>query len=172
MDRNIDFTRIFTLYQSAVTKLGVKTLAHELKKSDKTIYAEMSLENLSTYLEIIQNYDDLNGKPSYLPKLGLVDFLIGLFETRDLSPLKSINENFGLGTFNLPKSQMGRIDFLEALQRINKEYSEGIHETLCAIQDEKVSADEAKKCSKELMDAINELSNLKAYYDSIAINKK
>ena len=174
MSNTIDFERltgalieIWTLYQSAITKHGVKDIADELKKSPTTIYAEVSLSNLHTYIESVKNYNDRDGKPSYNPKLGLMDFIIGMEKSGDVSPLVAIASFFKMACFKLPENDPGKLDVLQLLQNMNKEYSEGVNATLEAVKDNTVSRDEALENRKECMDIVNAASRLMAFYDAV-----
>ena len=165
MSTGIDFERltealieIWTLYQSAITRHGVKDIAHELKKSDKTIYAEVSLSNLHTYIESIQNYSEHIGKPSYNPKLGLTDFIIGMIKSGDVSPLVAVASFFKMACFKVPEKGLDKAGVLQLLQNMNKEYSEGVNATLEAVKDNTVSLDEARENRKKCMDKIGRAS--------------
>ncbi len=162
---------VWTLYQSAITKYGVKAIADELKKSDKTIYSELSLSNLHIYVDSVENYNDRDGKPGYNPKLGLVDFIIGMEKTEDVSPLVAIASFFKMACFKLPDHDLGKSDVFQLLQDMNKEYTEGVNGTLEAMKDNKVSLEEARKNHKECMDIVNAASALGAVYAGV-INEK
>ncbi len=174
MSTGINFERltealieIWTMYQSAITRHGVKDIAHELKKSDKTIYAEVSLSNLHTYIESIQNYSEQGGKPSYNPKLGLADFIIGMMKSGDVSPLIAVASFFRMACFKVPEKGLDKADVLQLLQNMNKEYTEGVNATLEAVKDNTVSLDEARENRKECMDIVNAASRLMAFYDAV-----
>ncbi|MCG8619763.1 MAG: hypothetical protein MI802_26375 [Desulfobacterales bacterium] len=158
---------IWTLYQAAITRHGVKELAHELKKSDKTIYAEVSLSNLHTYIESFRDYDEQLGKPGYNPKLGLADFIIGMLMSGDVSPLVALASFFNMACFRIPDGDLGGDEVLELLQGMNKEYTEGVNATLEAVKDNRVSLEEAVVNRKECMDIVNAVSRLMAYYDEV-----
>ncbi|MCG8632795.1 MAG: hypothetical protein MI863_03155 [Desulfobacterales bacterium] len=158
---------IWTIYQGAITRHGVKDIAHELKKSDKTIYAEVSLSNLHTYIESIRNYSEHIGKPGYNPKLGLVDFIIGMIKSKDVAPLVAVASFFKMACFKVPEKGLDKEDVLQLLQNMNKEYTEGVNATLEAVKDNTVSRDEARDNRKECMDIVNAASRLMAFYDAV-----
>ncbi len=181
MDSEIDFKKltdamveVFTLYQSAITQHGVKDIASELKKAKATIYAEMSLENLHIYLETIENYSDLAGKPSYLPKLGLVDVMIGMERTGNVSPLVAMAAYFNHACFPLPRSKnlLTPSAAARAMAKITQVASQECTESFNAVigflaGDGVVDKREAEKVSKECLEAINALAELKAIADAI-----
>lgn len=156
---------ILTLHQAAIMKHGVGNIAYELKKSDKTIYAELNPSNLLTYLETVKKYDDNHKKPSSLPKLGLVDFIMGMIKSDDLSPLIAINTFFNMACYEIPRTDLDKADILDLLQDINKEHFENGREVLEALKDNRLKPDEAASISKEAMDLINATSVLKHVAD-------
>lgn len=173
MHSKLKFINIFTLYQQSILNLGVKELAWVLKKSNKTIYAELSLENLETYLETMKNYDDLGVKPPYLPKLGLVDFMIGIALTKDFSALIAIAKEFNYACFPLPSNkEVSKEAAARAVSKIsqmaNKEAAESFNSVMDALSgDGIIDKKEAKTASDECLEAINALSELKAYLDQL-----
>jgi hypothetical protein len=167
------FIEIFTLYQSLVTKHGVKDIAYELKKSTSTIYAEISIENLYTYLDTIEHYDDVAGRPTYLPKLGLVDFLITLARIGDLSPLVAINSACGMACHPIPAGRKDPAAAAKALAKVtsiaNKECTDSFNAVIQALAgDGVVDRKEAETVIKEGMEAVNALLELVALARTIA----
>jgi len=170
---NDDMIQIFTLYQTAITRHGVKDIAYELKKSPKTVYAEISLENLQVYLDTIKNYDERVGKPSYLPKLGVLDCIIGMQISGDLSPLVAMASFFNMGCFKLPSGRFNRKNATRALTTIaqvaNKECTESLNSIVDALSGDGIMDEkEARKTSRECEEAINALCEMKAAADWIA----
>jgi len=158
---------IMTLHQAAIMKFGVGVIAYERKKSDKTVYAELNPANLMTYIETIRKYDDGYKKPGCLPKLGLIDFIIDMTLTGDLSPLIKLAAFFNMTCFEIPKQIAGKEGVLELLQKFNQEYNESINDNLEAIKDNKITSEEAEKNSADLTDVINVASTMKSFYDNI-----
>lgn len=183
MANDIDFKKlteamaeIFTLYQSAVNNHGVKDLAHELKKSKTTIYAEISLENLTTYMNTILNYDDQNKKPSYLPKLGLVDFSIGMKLSGDTRPFVALASFLNMACFDLPVGNFEKRYATKALvknsQEASRECTESFNVLVEALAgDGIVDKKEARQTSVECGEAINAIAKMKAAADWIVQGK-
>lgn len=166
--------RILTLHQAAIMKLGVGEIAWERKKSDKTVYAELNPSNLITYIETIRKYDDGEKKPGCLPKLGLIDFMIDLIRTQDFSPLVALNEFFSMVCFPVPgkivNPEKAAAGLANITQAATKECTESFNAVIRAMAgDGRVSKVEAKKVSREAMDAINALAELKAIADALVI---
>jgi hypothetical protein len=162
----------YKAYLGVVTDHGVKAVARTLRKSDKTVYAEVSLEHLARYLECIENFEAGDTKPSYMPKLGFVDVMLTLMVAGDVSPFV-----VAAGTLNLMAApapdhkQVCKDEILGMLQRFNKEYVEAANEVLDAIQDKKISLNEARKGSKEMLDIINVAFQFKCLFDRVISEK-
>lgn len=163
---------ILTLHQAAIMKYGVGRIAYERKKSDKTVYAELNPANLMTYIETIRKYDDGYKKPGCLPKLGLIDFIIDLVKTGDLSPLVALNEFFSMICFPVPGKNISpakaAANISKITQTATKECTDSFNAVINALAgDGKVSRSEAERVSRETMEAINALAEVKAIADVI-----
>ena len=179
MANDIDYKKLtaamiefFTLYQSSVTKHGVKDIADELKKSDKTIYAEMGLTGLQTYIDAIQHYDDQQGKPSYLPKLGFIDVMISMQKTGDFSPFISAGTYCNMACHPMPTPKKNPMSATKCIAKItqiaSKECTESFNAVIESLAgDGVVNKKEAANVSRECQEAINALYELKAIADTI-----
>jgi len=161
----------FTKYQGAIMEHGVKDLADKLKKSKSTIYAEISLENLATYMDTIQNYDEK--KPAYLPKLGLVDFLIGVFVSGEKQAFVALASFLNMACFELPAGNFEKGSATKALvknsQEASRECTESFNVLVEALAgDGIVDKKEARRTSMECGEAINAIAKMKAAADWIA----
>lgn len=158
-------------YQSAMMDFGVKKLVDILKKAESTIYADMSLDHLLTRLNIIQNYDEK--KPPFLPKLGLVDFLIGVFVSGDKQAFVALASFLNMACFELPvgKAEKGGATkvLVRDCQDATRECTESFNVILDALAgDGLVDKKEAVRTREECDEAIRALCKMRATADWIA----
>ena len=164
--------RVIKLHQAAIMKLGVGEIAYERKKSATTVYAELNPANLITYIDTIKKYDDGFKKPGSLPKLGLIDFMIDMVKTKDLSPLVELNAFFNMVCFPLPRKNISparsAANISKITQTASKECADSFNAVIDALAcDGKVNQAGGERVSKEAMEAINALAQVKAIADEI-----
>ncbi|MCP4024442.1 MAG: hypothetical protein GY729_21550 [Desulfobacteraceae bacterium] len=140
----------------------------------------MSPANLSTYLDVIQNYDPDSDKketkPGYLPKLGLVDFMIQMIRTQDFEPLIMMARFLNMACFKLPSGKTTKDCASRALakksQVASKECADSFNSIIEGLSgDGIVDSKEAAKTVKECDEAISALCAMRAEAVSIRDRK-
>jgi hypothetical protein len=136
--------QIFDLIDSAAKRFPMSAVVARLE--DK---AESTLRN------------ELNRQPGY--KLGLATAVRIIRITRDFSALDCIEKMCGRVAFDIPPlASADRAPLLELAGQLAVEYGEYCVELGNALRDRKITADEKKRCIKEVDDVVQKCLQLKA----------
>ncbi len=159
-------TDILTHHQMAVSKTGAKQVFSVLKKGKSTGYNEMNPAIAIDRIEFLE--DPAAKRPTQIHKLDIVDFMIGMVQTQDLTPLILMNSFFNIISHPMPPAALDETQLMELLQNLNKEHFETGDTIMDRLKDGKFSADDARDVSKESMDLINAGAQLKYFSDQKA----
>ena len=148
---SINFERALALVQAASHHFGMKELAEFLNKAVSTLYAE------------------LNQTEGY--KLGVRDFFKIILKTGDTAPLKAILGDMGWVLYPIqasgPDSPVTPAKIIFTLALVNKECSTSMGVTLEALEDGKITLEEAIRCSESCVEALDSVSQLKSAFDEV-----
>ena len=132
---------IIDLLDSAAKSYPMKALADEIGKAESTLRNE------------------LTEQPGY--KTGLRTAIKIWDKTRDLRALDMIESRCGRVAFVIPTLECGSADVLRLEASAVKEFGEQMEIISKSIADGRVSRSEAKKCVKEVIQAITALARIK-----------
>lgn len=156
-------TDILSHHQMAVSKVGSKHVFAVLKKCRSTGYNEMNPAFAMERIEFLSKPEA--DRPTQTHKLDLVDFIVGMIMTKDVTPLILLNNFFDIISFSMPDVQLNEAGLLELLQGVNKEYFEVNNEVMDRLKDGIFDRADATVVSKEAMDLINVGAQLKYFSD-------
>ncbi|MCP3941676.1 MAG: hypothetical protein GY710_09380 [Desulfobacteraceae bacterium] len=161
---------ILTQHQMAVGKYGSKKIFDILKKAKSTGFNEM---NPGIAIERIKYLEEPSAHPpEQTAKLSLVDFILGMEETQDFSPLISMAAYLNIACYPIPTPKKNLKIVAKNISKItqlaNKECTKSFNAVLEALSgDGVVDSKEAEKVSKDCQEAINALCEVKAIVDII-----
>nr|WP_319394115.1 phage regulatory CII family protein [uncultured Desulfobacter sp.] len=156
-------TDILSHHQMAVSKVGAKHVFAVLKKGQSTGYNEMNPAFAMERIEFMARPEA--DRPAQTHKLDLVDFMLGMVMTKDVTPLILLNSFFNIISFQPPDVTLDEAGLLELLQRVNKEYFDVNNEVMDRLKDGVFDCEDAKVVSKESMHLINVGAQLKYFSD-------
>jgi hypothetical protein len=141
-----DQIKILAMVQTTVKAHGVKALAGHLSVRPQTLYADVDPKSIGRRTN----------------KLGLLDWLMVLSETKDLSSLDAANRLFGRISIPIPApaEEMNDMDWMEYCAVIAKESGEAVAELAGSILDGKMDPEELQRCEKEAWDALEAFAEL------------
>jgi len=120
---------------------SLRKLAHDMGVDDKYLSRQLHPEDTGA-------------------KLGVVDFVF-LLSCSDLKPLDYIESIFDRVAIQInTKNVLQRDDWLTHIAGISKEAGEAVSELATAVADNKLTAQEVKKCKKETYEALQALAAL------------
>lgn len=137
---------VLATVQDTVKKHGVKALADHLKVRPQTIYADVDPKSIGRRTN----------------KLGLLDWLVILEESRDLSSLDTANRLFGRISLPIPEpaEDMSDMSWMEYCAAIAKESGEAVAELAGSILDGRMDPAGVERCEKEAWDALEAFAGL------------
>lgn len=143
---NPEHINILATVQATVKEHGVKALADRLNVRPQTLYADV----------------DPNSIGRRTNKLGLLDWLILLAESGDLSSLDIANRLFGRISLPMPEpaETLNNMSWIEHCALIAKESGEAIAELANSILDGRMESAEMERCEKETWDALKAFAGL------------
>jgi len=156
-------TDILSHHQMAVGKVGAKHVFAVLKKGQSTGYNEMNPAFAMERIEFMSRPEA--DRPTQTHKLDLVDFMLGMIMTKDVTPLILLNNFFNIISFQAPDVPLNEAGLLELLQRVNKEHFDVGDEVMDRLKDGLFSREDAIVVSKEAMELINACAQLKQFSD-------
>jgi hypothetical protein len=132
--------KVLGITQQTVKEYGVKMLADKLKISPQTLYSDV----------------DPNSIGRRTNKLGLLDWLVTLEVTKDLSSLEEANRLFNRLCLPIPPPAEGMTDlsWMAFCATIAKESGEAVATLADSIIGGTMNKEEMAKCEKEAMDAL------------------
>jgi hypothetical protein len=132
--------------QATVKTHGPKHLAEHLNVRLQTLYADVDPNSI--------------GRRSN--KLGLLDWLVILEETKDLSSLDAANRMFGRISLPIPEppENMNSMDWMGYCAIIAKESGEAVAELAGSILDGRLDPAGMERCEKEAWDALEAFAGL------------
>jgi hypothetical protein len=138
--------KVLGVVQGTVKSHGVKMLADKLQISPQTLYADV----------------DPNSIGRRTNKLGLLDWLVTLKETNDLTSLDEANRLFNRISLPIPPPTqiMTDMNWMSFCATIAKESGEAVAELANSILDGKLNKAELARCEKEAMDALQAFAGL------------
>ena len=142
-----EFIELLGGIQKGVKRHGVKMLATRLSVRPQTLYADVDPRSV--------------GRRSN--KLGLLDWMVLLDETKELTSLDEVNRHFGRISLPIPSptDEMNAMSWMQCCATIAKESAEAIKELAEAISnDGELDEEELKRCEKETWDAIQAFGSL------------
>ena len=142
-----EFIELLGGIQKDVKRHGVKMLAARLSVRPQTLYADVDPRSV--------------GRRSN--KLGLLDWMVLLDETKELTSLDEVNRHFGRISLPIPtpSDEMNAMSWMQFCATIAKESAEAIKELAEAISnDGELDEEELKRCEKETWDAIQAFGSL------------
>lgn len=141
--------------QKMAKKYGMKLLADVVSLSPQTLYADL----------------DPNSLERRTNKLGFLDWLKIIEETKNLTPLDDVNRLFGRISLPIPKKteEMTQASWMKFCATIAKESGEAVAELAEAISDGKITNEELERVEKETWEALQAFASL---YLAIKSNQK
>lgn len=141
-----DQIKILARIQATVKEYGVKMLADRLDVRPQTLYSDV----------------DPNSIGRRTNKLGLLDWLIMLSETKDLSSLNAVNLLFNRISLPIPApaDEMNDMSWMAFCATIAKESGEAVAELAESILDGKMEDHEMERCEKESLEALEAFAGL------------
>jgi hypothetical protein len=138
--------KILGIIQATVKQHGVKMLASRLQVTPQTLYADV----------------DPNSIGRRTNKLGFLDWLITLEETRDLSSLEAANRLFNRLCLPIPPptEEMTEMCWMSFCATIAKESGEAVAELAASILSGNIDKHDLERCEKEAMDALEAFAGL------------
>jgi hypothetical protein len=142
-DNQID---VLGIVQTTVKRHGVKALADRLAVRPQTLYADV----------------DPNSIGRRTNKLGLLDWLVVLEETGDLSSLCAVNQAFDRITLPVPRpaEELTEKSWVAFCATIAKESGEAVARLAESILDGHMGDGELERCEKETWDALEAFAGL------------
>ncbi len=143
---NADQIKILAKIQATVKEYGVKMLADRLDVRPQTLYSDV----------------DPNSIGRRTNKLGLLDWLVMLSETKDLSSLNAVNLLFNRISLPIPApaEEMNDMSWMAFCATIAKESGEAVAELAESILDGKLEDYEMERCEKESLEALEAFAGL------------
>lgn len=143
----LDMEAVYKVLRDASYNHGIKSLAFDMGKSDKTLYAELNCTGTA--------------------KLALHDAILILYKTHrkhGLEALDMIEAFFGRAAYAIPSYAPGSATPLfKLVARLTKEFGEQMQELAAAMDDDEIDHKEARRCLKELDDVLRVLGEMRAY---------
>lgn len=144
-----DIDRLFDLLDIAAKKYPIKALAPEIDKNEKTLRAELTREGTA--------------------KLGLTTSILIMHKAWHYggrAALDLIESFFGRVAFDLPRPEPGDMrPVMRMVGSLSREFGESMTALATALDDGRVTPEEAEKCLKENQDLITACVLLKAYLE-------
>ncbi len=137
---NREKVKVLEIIQTTVKRHGVKVLADTLQITPQTLYADV----------------DPNSIGRRTNKLGLLDWLVTLEETKDLSSLEEANRLFNRLCLPIPAPSEGmtNLSWMAFCATIAKESGEAVATLADSIIGGTMNKEEMARCEKEAMDAL------------------
>lgn len=138
--------KILTMVQTTVKEYGVKTLADRLEVRPQTLYADVDPHSIGRRTN----------------KLGFLDWLITLSDTKDLSSLDATNLLFNRISLPIPDPavEMNDMSWMAFCATIAKESGEAVAELAASILDGKMDKEKMACCEKETREALEAFAGL------------
>ena len=138
--------KVLRITQETVKEHGVKALADTLKITPQTLYSDV----------------DPNSIGRRTNKLGLLDWLVTLQETGDLSSLDEANRLFNRLSLPIPPptEEMAEMSWMAFCATIAKESGEAVAELATSILNGNMDKAQMVRCEKETMDALEAFAGL------------
>ncbi len=132
--------KVLRITQETVKQHAVKALADTLKITPQTLYSEI----------------DPNSIGRRTNKLGLIDWLVALGETKNFSSLEEANRLFKRIRLPIPPppEEMNNMNWMEFCATIAKKSGEAVAELATAIIGGTMGDSDMARCGKEAMDAL------------------
>ncbi|WP_419174380.1 phage regulatory CII family protein [Desulfosediminicola sp.] len=136
-DRQIEALKVV---QAAVKKYNAKKIAEVLNISTGTIYADIDPKSIGRRTN----------------KLGFLDWLVILEETKDLTSLDLVNHQFNRLSLAIPNTEGHTTieSWMAHCASIAKESGEAVAELAEAIVDGQMENHELERCEKQTIDAL------------------
>lgn len=145
---------VFDLLDVAAKSYPVKALAYELYNDKGHAKAESTLRG------------ELNQQPGH--KLGLVTALHILERTKDFRALDRIEALFGRVAFPMPEARSGEAaPVVRLVAKLTQEFGGHMEALGAALDDGRITGEEAQTCLKELEDLIRACGRLQAHLEGI-----
>lgn len=141
-----DQIKTLTMIQATVKEHGVKILADQLQIRPQTLYADVDPGSIGRRTN----------------KLGFLDWLVILEESRDLSSLDAANRLFGRISLPIPEpaEDMSDMSWMGYCAAIAKESGEAVAELAGSILDGRMDPAGMERCEKEALDALEAFAGL------------
>jgi len=163
---HVDWKGALLELQKIVHDYGPKEIADDLGISVNSLYKQLDPNyNLEVNPLDPENPD---GKPRY--KLGFKTIFKICWITNNFKPVSMMLNAMERGIFTIPKNKDEGAGFLKLLSNADKESGEAFRATLGALENNKVSKEEALIGIKECDEAMGAWADLKAKYKAILID--
>jgi hypothetical protein len=138
--------KVLGIVQETVKGHGVKMLADKLQITPQTLYADVDPKSIGRRTN----------------KLGLLDWLVTLKETKDFSSLEEANRLFNRIALPIPHPTevMTEMSWLSFCATVAKESGEAVAELANSILDGNMDKSELARCEKQTMDALEAFAGL------------
>lgn len=132
--------KVLAMVQATAKEYGIKMLADCLGVNPSTVYSDVDPKSIGRRTN----------------KLGYLDWLVILDESRDFSSLDATNLLFDRVCLPIPKpaDEMTVIDWMEHCAKTAKESGEAIAQLAEAILDGRMEDEELERCEKENNEAL------------------